>query len=151
MTESVKGKTVEEAHQLFDGFRHMLTGVAEEQGVQLGKLLRGEVTILGVAISRGFSVGSSFAVLLVAGLFPIAHGLVVCPLDLSLCLCRGFAEAQLLQTPVQGRPAEPEYLCSGPHITTNPPEHSLYLGALCLLKHSLEAASLKLLSLAHQP
>jgi len=38
MTESVKGKTVEEAMRLFDGFHHMLTGVAEEQGVELGKL-----------------------------------------------------------------------------------------------------------------
>jgi nitrogen fixation NifU-like protein len=38
MTESVKGKTVEEAMHLFDGFHHMLTGVAEEQGLELGKL-----------------------------------------------------------------------------------------------------------------
>lgn len=38
MTESVKGKTVEEAKNLFDGFHHMLTGVADEQGVELGKL-----------------------------------------------------------------------------------------------------------------
>ena len=38
MTESVKGKTVEEAEAMFEGFRHMLTGVADEQGVDLGKL-----------------------------------------------------------------------------------------------------------------
>ena len=38
MTETVKGKTVREAQQLFAGFHHMLTGVAEEQGVGLGKL-----------------------------------------------------------------------------------------------------------------
>ena len=38
MTESVKGKTVEEAKELFDVFREMLTGVAQEQGVELGKL-----------------------------------------------------------------------------------------------------------------
>ena len=38
MTESVKGKPVGEVHQLFDGFHHMLTGVAEEQGLELGKL-----------------------------------------------------------------------------------------------------------------
>jgi nitrogen fixation NifU-like protein len=38
MTESVKGKTVKEAKDLFDGFHHMLTGVADEQGVELGKL-----------------------------------------------------------------------------------------------------------------
>jgi nitrogen fixation NifU-like protein len=38
MTESVKGKTVEEAKDLFDEFHHMLTGVAAEQGVELGKL-----------------------------------------------------------------------------------------------------------------
>ena len=37
MTESVKGKTVEEAKDIFDGFHHMLTGVAAEQGVELGK------------------------------------------------------------------------------------------------------------------
>ena len=39
MTESVKGKTVEEAKDLFDEFHHMLTGVAAEQGLELGKLL----------------------------------------------------------------------------------------------------------------
>jgi nitrogen fixation NifU-like protein len=39
MTESVKGKKLDEALGLFDGFHHMLTGVAEEQGVELGKLL----------------------------------------------------------------------------------------------------------------
>jgi nitrogen fixation NifU-like protein len=38
MTESVKGKTVEEATRLFDEFHHMLTGLAEEQGLALGKL-----------------------------------------------------------------------------------------------------------------
>ena len=38
MTESVKGKSVEEAKDLFDEFHHMLTGVAAEQGVELGKL-----------------------------------------------------------------------------------------------------------------
>jgi nitrogen fixation NifU-like protein len=38
MTESVKGKTVDEAKDLFDGFHHMLTGLADEQGVPLGKL-----------------------------------------------------------------------------------------------------------------
>jgi nitrogen fixation NifU-like protein len=38
MTESVKGKKVEEARHLFDGFHHMLTGVAAEQGLKLGKL-----------------------------------------------------------------------------------------------------------------
>jgi nitrogen fixation NifU-like protein len=38
MTESVEGKTVEEATRLFDEFHHMLTGVAEEQGLSLGKL-----------------------------------------------------------------------------------------------------------------
>ena len=38
MTESVKGKKVEEARILFDGFHHMLTGVAAEQGLKLGKL-----------------------------------------------------------------------------------------------------------------
>jgi len=32
MTESVKGKTVAEATQLFRTFHDMLTGVAEEQG-----------------------------------------------------------------------------------------------------------------------
>jgi len=39
MTESVKGKKVEEARSLFDGFHHMLTGVAAEQGLELGKLM----------------------------------------------------------------------------------------------------------------
>jgi nitrogen fixation NifU-like protein len=39
MTESVKGKTVDEAKDMFDGFHNMLTGVAEEQGVDLGKLM----------------------------------------------------------------------------------------------------------------
>ncbi len=38
MTESVKGKTVEEVIELFEGFHHMLTGIAEEQDVELGKL-----------------------------------------------------------------------------------------------------------------
>jgi nitrogen fixation NifU-like protein len=38
MTESVRGKTVEEAQGLFDEFHQMLTGVAEEQGLELGKL-----------------------------------------------------------------------------------------------------------------
>jgi len=38
MTESVKGKTVEQAKDLFDEFHDMLTGVAAEQGVELGKL-----------------------------------------------------------------------------------------------------------------
>jgi nitrogen fixation NifU-like protein len=38
MTESVRGKSVEEAQGLFDEFHQMLTGVAEEQGVALGKL-----------------------------------------------------------------------------------------------------------------
>ena len=38
MTESVQGKSVEEAQGLFDEFHQMLTGVAEEQGVALGKL-----------------------------------------------------------------------------------------------------------------
>jgi nitrogen fixation NifU-like protein len=38
MTESVTGKTVEEAKHLFDEFHDMLTGVAEEQGLELGKL-----------------------------------------------------------------------------------------------------------------
>jgi len=38
MTESVQGKSVEEAQGLFDEFHQMLTGVAEEQGVVLGKL-----------------------------------------------------------------------------------------------------------------
>lgn len=39
MTESVKGKTVEEVTELFRGFHDMLTGVADEQGVDLGKLM----------------------------------------------------------------------------------------------------------------
>ena len=39
MTESVKGKSVAEVREIFDGFHDMLTGVAEEQGVELGKLL----------------------------------------------------------------------------------------------------------------
>jgi nitrogen fixation NifU-like protein len=38
MTESVKGKTVDEAREMFDVFHHMLTGVADEQGIELGKL-----------------------------------------------------------------------------------------------------------------
>ena len=38
MTESVKGKSVNEVKEIFDGFHHMLTGVAQEQGVELGKL-----------------------------------------------------------------------------------------------------------------
>ena len=38
MTEAVKGKRVEEVRALYEGFHHMLTGVAEEQGVELGKL-----------------------------------------------------------------------------------------------------------------
>ena len=38
MTESVTGKSVEEAKGLFDEFHDMLTGVAEEQGLELGKL-----------------------------------------------------------------------------------------------------------------
>jgi nitrogen fixation NifU-like protein len=38
MTESVKGKRVEEVKDLFEGFHHMLTGVAAEQGLKLGKL-----------------------------------------------------------------------------------------------------------------
>ena len=38
MTESVKGKTVAEAELLFEGFHDMLTGIAEEQGLALGKL-----------------------------------------------------------------------------------------------------------------
>jgi nitrogen fixation NifU-like protein len=38
MTEAVKGKPVAEVEELFEGFHHMLTGVAEEQGVELGKL-----------------------------------------------------------------------------------------------------------------
>ena len=39
MTESVRGKTVEEAQGLFDEFHLMLTGVAEEQGLEMGKLM----------------------------------------------------------------------------------------------------------------
>lgn len=38
MTEAVKGKSVEQAKSLFHGFHHMLTGVAAEQGLELGKL-----------------------------------------------------------------------------------------------------------------
>ena len=38
MTESVKGKTVEEVTHLFNEFHDMLTGVADEQGLELGKL-----------------------------------------------------------------------------------------------------------------
>jgi nitrogen fixation NifU-like protein len=38
MTESVKGRAVDEVRSLFEEFHHMLTGVAEEQGVELGKL-----------------------------------------------------------------------------------------------------------------
>ena len=38
MTESVKGKKVEEARELFEEFHEMLTGVAEELGLELGKL-----------------------------------------------------------------------------------------------------------------
>ena len=38
MTEAVRGRSVEEVADLFDGFHHMLTGVAEEVGVELGKL-----------------------------------------------------------------------------------------------------------------
>ncbi len=38
MTEAVQGATVEEATALFEGFHDMLTGVAREQGVGLGKL-----------------------------------------------------------------------------------------------------------------
>jgi nitrogen fixation protein NifU and related proteins len=38
MTESVRGRTVAEASELFEGFHHMLTGVADEAGVTLGKL-----------------------------------------------------------------------------------------------------------------
>ena len=39
MTESVKGKTVAETTQLFRTFHDMLTGVAAEQGLDLGKLM----------------------------------------------------------------------------------------------------------------
>ncbi len=38
MTEAVRGRSVEEAAALFDGFHQMLTGVADEAGVELGKL-----------------------------------------------------------------------------------------------------------------
>jgi nitrogen fixation NifU-like protein len=38
MTEAVKGKRVDQVRDLFDGFHHMLTGVADEQGLELGKL-----------------------------------------------------------------------------------------------------------------
>jgi nitrogen fixation NifU-like protein len=38
MTEAVRGKRVEEAAALFEGFHEMLTGVADEGGVELGKL-----------------------------------------------------------------------------------------------------------------
>ena len=38
MTEAVKGKRVDEVRQLYEGFHQMLTGVAEEQGIELGKL-----------------------------------------------------------------------------------------------------------------
>ena len=38
MTEAVKGKSVTEVREIFEGFHHMLTGVAAEQGVELGKL-----------------------------------------------------------------------------------------------------------------
>lgn len=38
MTEAVRGKTVAETAALFEGFHHMLTGVADEAGVDLGKL-----------------------------------------------------------------------------------------------------------------
>jgi nitrogen fixation NifU-like protein len=38
MTESVKGRSVAEVKEIFDGFHDMLTGVAQEQGVELGKL-----------------------------------------------------------------------------------------------------------------
>ena len=41
MTESVKGKTVKEAEQLFGGFHDLLTGdpsVAAEASAELGKL-----------------------------------------------------------------------------------------------------------------
>jgi len=38
MTEALQGKTVEEATALFEGFHDMLTGVAREQGLGLGKL-----------------------------------------------------------------------------------------------------------------
>jgi len=38
MTEAVRGKTVAQTAALFEGFHHMLTGVADEVGVDLGKL-----------------------------------------------------------------------------------------------------------------
>jgi nitrogen fixation NifU-like protein len=38
MTESVKGKSVDQVQALFEGFHELLTGVAEEAGVALGKL-----------------------------------------------------------------------------------------------------------------
>jgi len=38
MTESVKGRSVEDVTHLFNEFHDMLTGVADEQGVGLGKL-----------------------------------------------------------------------------------------------------------------
>mgnify|MGYP001820519059 CR=1 FL=1 len=38
MTESVRGRSVKEAQGLFDEFHQMLTGVAAEQGLDLGKL-----------------------------------------------------------------------------------------------------------------
>lgn len=38
MTEAVKGKPVTEAKELFEEFHEMLTGVAAEQGLELGKL-----------------------------------------------------------------------------------------------------------------
>ena len=38
MTEAVRGRKVTEVEELFEGFHHMLTGVAEEKGVELGKL-----------------------------------------------------------------------------------------------------------------
>ena len=39
MTESVKGETVADTTELFRGFHDMLTGVAAEQGLDLGKLM----------------------------------------------------------------------------------------------------------------
>ncbi len=38
MTESVQGKTVQEVMELFEGFHRMLTGIAAEQDVEMGKL-----------------------------------------------------------------------------------------------------------------
>jgi nitrogen fixation NifU-like protein len=38
MTEAVKSKKVDEVKELFDEFHEMLTGVAAEQGLELGKL-----------------------------------------------------------------------------------------------------------------